>query len=392
MIDETQEWKDKQELKESHERFRKSFYNNPIAQIILDSRNRNIKDANEQFLALSGLTYDEIIGENISSAGITPCTEDMGKYKLSSLTEHGLNACEAIMRVKYGDEINVLQSYVSIKLNGAPHELWTIIDLSALKQAENHLKHLNKTLEHKVYERTQDLTRLLEREKLINDLKARFIAMASHEFRTPLTTILMSADLLETYLKNNDVAKCAKHIRGIKAAVKLLTEILEDFLSLNSIEQGLVKPLITGFNITDIAGKITDEIGATLKQGQHIAYAHTGPELVRQDINILKNVMLNLLANASKYAAEGTTITLTTSVKKDNILITVADSGIGIPEDDQPHIFTRFFRARNAEVLQGTGLGLHIAKKYVRLLHGKINFVSKENVGTTFMVEVPLLK
>ena len=224
----------------------------------------------------------------------------------------------------------------------------------------------------------------------MNDLKSRFVSMASHEFRTPLTTVLVSAGLLETYIQHNEPEKSFKHISRIKSSVSLLTEILEDFLSLDKIERAIVKPFTIVFDLHDFAEKILSETEATLKKGQSIDYSITGNSFVKLDINMLKNIMLNLISNASKYSGEGAKIKWSATVRPQKFVITVSDSGIGIPVDDQPFIFSRFFRAKNVEVIQGTGLGLHIVKKYVELLHGTINFVSTEHVGTTFVVGVPL--
>ena len=309
----------------------------------------------------------------------------------STITNDTIHECETTAHVKTGELINVLQSYVMIKVHDEPHELWTVIDLTALKQAENHLAQLNEALEHKIKARTKDLTNMLEREKGINDLKSRFVSMASHEFRTPLTTVLVSTGLLETHIQRNDTEKCAKHIARIRSSVKLLTDILEDFLSLDKIEQGQVKPLETLIDLSVFAEKIIDDAKDTLKKGQYIDFSLTGPEMVKQDINILMSIMLNLLSNASKFSNEQAEIKWVISVQHSSMIISVSDNGIGIPDEDKPYLFSRFFRAKNAEVIPGTGLGLNIVKKYVELLHGKISFVSTENVGTTLIVEVPLL-
>ena len=387
--DETQRFKDKDEVKQSHERFKKTFHNNPVAQFIVCTTNEKIIDVNRKFLELLGYSESEVLGGNIAAIGISACNcGNQDEY--SSNHENPANQCEETIRVKSGELINVRQSYVVFNLNETRYQLWTIIDLTAVKTAESSLKLLNEQLEHKVEERTRDLTSLLEREKLMNDLKSRFVSMASHEFRTPLTTVLVSAGLLETYIQHNEREKSTKHITRIKSAVYLLTEILEDFLSLDKIERAIVKPFTIVFDLHDFAEKILNETEGALKKGQSIEYNVTGNSSVKMDINMLKNIMLNLISNASKYSDEQGRISWSMSVQPGKLLITLADNGIGIPIDDQPFIFSRFFRAKNVEVMQGTGLGLHIARKYAELLHGTITFVSTENVGTTFIVEIPL--
>ena len=389
--DETQKWRDKHELKQSRERFEKAFHNNPVPHFILRASDRTIVNVNTRFLKLFGYNLNEVIGKEIKFLGIDSCHADGKEILPSTITNDTIHECETTAHVKTGELINVLQSYVMIKVHDEPHELWTVIDLTALKQAENHLAQLNEALEHKIKARTKDLTNMLEREKGINDLKSRFVSMASHEFRTPLTTVLVSTGLLETHIQRNDTEKCAKHIARIRSSVKLLTDILEDFLSLDKIEQGQVKPLETLIDLSVFAEKIIDDTKDTLKKGQYIDFSLTGPEMVKQDINILMSIMLNLLSNASKFSNEQAEIKWVISVQHSSMIISVSDNGIGIPDEDKPYLFSRFFRAKNAEVIPGTGLGLNIVKKYVELLRGKISFVSTENVGTTLIVEVPLL-
>ncbi len=391
VTDETGRWKEKHELRQSHERFRKIFKYNPVAQLIIRESDSHIIDANNKFLNLFGYELDEVIGKDTASIGLDHCKECKVKISEAPDEHHIDNDCEYEAQIKSGKVINLLQSYVLIKLHDVTHEIWSLADITEQKAAEGELKRSNEELEKKVTERTKDLANLLEREKRMNELKSRFVATASHEFRTPLTTILASAGLVETYARRMDTEKCLKHIDRIKASVELLTEILEDFLSLDKIEQGNVKPNITSFNLEDFAGNVMREAESTLKKGQSIEYSLTGDMIIKQDHNILKNTMLNLLSNAIKYSGEGANISWDISAQRDKTIITVADNGIGIPFDDQPYIFSRFFRARNAETIQGTGLGLNIVKKYIELLHGKISFVSTENAGTSFILELPVI-
>lgn len=391
IVDETLRWRERHELRQSHLRFRQIFQHNPVAQIILRVCDHTIVDANAKFLQLFNFKMEDIIARSVEENGLEHYNECRKKLHYEPADADGVRQCETTATTHDGKYMHVSLSYVNIKMHDEPHEVWSIIDISSQKEAEENLKKINEHLERKVRQRTQDLTNMLEREKILGDLKSRFVSMASHEFRTPLTTILASAGLLENHIVRNDLEKCARHIGRIRSSVKLLTEILEDFLSLDKIEQGLVKPNIATFNLKDLADNIIQETELTLKKGQKIMLDTDSIPEVKQDINLLKNTMLNLLSNAIKYSGEGKTIVLSMKANDHRILIQVSDQGIGIPDEDQPHIFSRFFRARNSEVYQGTGLGLNIVKKYVELMHGKINFVSKENVGTTFTVEVPVM-
>jgi PAS domain S-box-containing protein len=241
----------------------------------------------------------------------------------------------------------------------------------------------------------EDMRRALEKEKQLNELKSRFVSMASHEFRTPLSTILSSSSLVEKYLgKAGDIDPAAvkenttRHLKRIKASVGNLTSILNDFLSLDKLEQGKIEIKPTQLSIDKFAEELIEEIQPTLKKGQKIVYNHSGKTEVYLDRQMLKNILYNLISNASKYSEEDSIIDFTTSLDKKGLNITVTDHGMGIPENDQVHLFERFFRAKNVTNIQGTGLGLNIVKRYADLLNGEVTFNSKQGKGTTFNIHI----
>lgn len=260
------------------------------------------------------------------------------------------------------------------------------------------LKKLNEELEGRVERRTaelskakEELTNALTKEKDLNELKSRFVSMASHEFRTPLSTILSSVSLLEQYNQPEQEEKRNKHIGRIKSMIKNLTDILNDFLSLDKLEEGKVNANPVLFDIKALSEEMTEEIQMTAKKGQKISYTHTGDETeVNLDKNIIRNVIINLLNNAVKYSPENKPIEFTTNVSKNQISLSVKDNGIGIPDQDKPYMFERFFRAHNVGAVQGTGLGLSIVKRYVELMGGTIDFTSEYGKGTTFRVKIPV--
>lgn len=251
------------------------------------------------------------------------------------------------------------------------------------------MQRLNLELDAKVTERTKELITSLEREKELNELKSRFVSMASHEFRTPLSAILSSISLIDSYQKEEQAEKRKKHTERIKASVRNLVDILNDFLSLDKLEQGKVEIKTAKIDLPEFAEDIIEEVSGMLKQGQKINFSHNGEKEIVQDRKVLKNILLNLLSNAIKYSLENKEIYFLMEVHKDLVSIKVKDEGIGIPEEDQENLFGKFFRAKNATNISGTGLGLNIVKKYVELLDGNISFISKYNEGTTFTVELP---
>ncbi|WP_020535930.1 PAS domain-containing sensor histidine kinase [Lewinella cohaerens] len=299
-------------------------------------------------------------------------------------------------------------------------------DLSDIKAAEQRIMELNRALEEKVVQRTEDLAnavdqllgtnqllkqeieekqavenqlreqeqelqQALRKEKELNALKSRFVSMASHEFRTPLSTILSSTELVEMYHKEEQQPKRLRHIDRIKAAVSNLNNILNDFLSLSRLEEGKLDVQLEELELVAFLSEMEDEINLLLKDGQQLMFPSQKEKwVITTDPKILRNILLNLLSNASKYSEKGQTIYL--DVEKDETAVTfvIKDEGMGIPKEDQKHLFTRFFRAHNVENIKGTGLGLHIVQQYLDLLKGKIEFTSEMSKGSVFRITLPI--
>ncbi len=269
---------------------------------------------------------------------------------------------------------------------GEPYAVAFITDISKRKEAEESLLQTNANLERLVTERTLALTEALEREKELGELKSRFVSMASHEFRTPLSTVLSSVSLINSYIELGENEKTQKHVERIKNSIKNMTVILDDFLSLDKLEQGKVTVDRSVFNIVEFAEELLEEVRLICKNGQEILLHHHGFSEVYLDRKLVRNIFLNLLSNAIKYSNEGTKIIVEITILEALITLSVQDFGIGIPDEDQKHLFDKFFRAKNASSIQGTGLGLNIVKHYAALMDGTLSFVSRVHEGTTFTI------
>lgn len=265
---------------------------------------------------------------------------------------------------------------------------------------------MNKEQEQKVEDRTkmlrealselerskEELNLAFENEKELSELKSRFSTMASHEFRTPLSTILSSAYLLRKYNELNPDAKVQKHISRIEDAVGGMKTILEEFLSLGKLEEGLVQSNMESVSPTALEATVNDlleELQTGSKYNPIVHYTNLVSASIQIDKTLVKNICINLFSNAMKFTGENGTISINTSVADNNFTISVADNGIGISEEDQQHLFERFFRAKNSINIQGTGLGLHIVSKYLELMNGRITIQSKLNEGCTVTIYVP---
>ncbi|MEZ5029391.1 MAG: HAMP domain-containing sensor histidine kinase [Ferruginibacter sp.] len=231
-----------------------------------------------------------------------------------------------------------------------------------------------------------ELTKALSKEKELSDLKSRFVSMASHEFRTPLSTILSSASLVAKYTEAEQQENRTKHILRIKSSVNNLTNLLNEFLSIGKIEDGKITANNFEFNLKEMLTVLCNEMEAIAKNEQQIIFTYTGDEYIVSDPSLLRNVVTNLLSNAIKFSPEKSIIEVTCNILSNEIILSIKDNGIGISAEDQVHLFERFFRGTNVTNIQGTGLGLHIVGKYIEILDGKIEFKSELEKGTEFII------
>jgi len=248
-------------------------------------------------------------------------------------------------------------------------------------------------LEEEVTERKraeEEVRKSLEKERELNELKSKFVSIASHEFRTPLSTVLSSASLIQQYKNKGEFDKVDKHVSRIKSSVNHLTLILNDFLSLGKLEEGKVETNKERINLENFMSEISEEVQSFLKEGQQIKiHCEQGANEIHTDMSILRNILFNLISNASKYSEPNKTVSVSCSRNNSATTFSIRDEGIGIPKEDHKHMFDRFFRASNAGTIQGTGLGLNIVKRYTDLLNGTITFTSEYGKGSTFIVVIP---
>ena len=266
----------------------------------------------------------------------------------------------------------------------------------ALADMNKKMEALNEELERKVVVRTSklhetmqkleaskdELSTALSKEKDLGELKSAFVSMASHEFRTPLSTILSSASLLAKYKLTDEQDKRDKHVQRIKSSVINLNNILNEFLSLGKIEDGKITAHKTIFDIENLVLQQVNEMTEILKPGQKVSYTHHGDADVTLDEVLFKNILINLLSNAAKFSGENKAIFITTKTNEKSVQFCIKDKGIGISKKDQEHLSEIFFRASNATNIPGTGVGLHIVAKYVEMLNGKMEIKSELEKGT----------
>ena len=362
-----------------------------------------------------GYEQKEVVGQNIKILMPQPYKKEHDGYlkRYHETNEPRIIGIgrEVIGQTKNGKTFPFRLAVSKVVLNDRVIFTGIIHDLTDVEMAKNELKQLNDQLERKIESRTLELekavnkllstNRLLEdreallqqslqKEKELNDMKSKFVSMASHEFRTPLSTIMSSASLISKYTESDQNENRLKHVNRIKNSVNNLTGILNDFLSLSKIEEGRVEIRIEEVNIYDLIIQVVEEVKPIQEAEQNIGFSCDKDFIIKTDPHILKNVLFNLVSNAIKYSGREGKIDIACNKSSDDMKISVSDNGMGIPEGEQQHLFERFFRASNVENIQGTGLGLSIVKRYVNMLNGSISFQSKQGSGTTFNITIPI--
>jgi PAS domain S-box-containing protein len=355
------------ELKNVNELFVKLFYESPVGMVISRIQTGEIINCNKAFADLINFSKSELIGKTAVQLDILSNTIQREEI-MSGVKRNGTaRDLEVQLKPRDRESVWVSISMQSIDINDEPCLLSAILDMTVHKEAEEKMRlALNYEIE-------------------LNKLKSNFVTLASHEFRTPLTTILSSAFLLDKYVSEEYREKVNKHLTRIKNSVSLLTSILDEFLSLSKIEEGKLEAKSEKLNIREAMDALCSNLQGMAKPGQRIVYAHMGEEEIYSDPVLLGSIVNNLVSNAIKYSADSDQIHVS-SVVNSKIYLSVKDHGIGISKEDQKHLFDRFFRASNTGNIQGTGLGLHIMKHYLDMLGGSIEVISEPGQGSEFKI------
>lgn len=362
-------------LRESEEHNRLLFEESPDAVVLFDEGGRVVR-ANHAFESLVGIARDQLVGHSLSDMDLLTRQH---VEQLASATLHALQQRPDSAEVEFslgssaGASRDVSAHTFALYLEGRLHYLTTMRDITAEKQAE------------------AALLRALEQQKELNDLKSRFISMTSHEFRTPLTTILSSTELLELYGDRWPEDKKQVHHHRIKNAVTHMTRLLEDVLILGRVEAGRLAFHPAPLDLLRFCHAMVEELQLSAREKHNFEFVAKGDcDRAYMDEKLLRQILGNLLSNAIKYSPQRGLIRLTLDCQGGWATFAVQDDGIGIPEEAQARLFETFYRAPNVSAIPGTGLGLAIVKRTVELHGGTITFTSTVGHGAIFRVTLPI--
>jgi PAS domain S-box-containing protein len=400
-------------LQESEERYRKLVASVPDI-ILRTDLNGNILFINDEISFISpAISVDTVIGKNMLSFVIDE-DKKTAVENMKLMFEKPLGIKE--YRIKLDDgtafvcELNgdVLRD----SQNRPTGMVFVMRDITKRKEIEHELENYRQHLEELIKNRTNELETVnkllqeevlkqieaekkvkdaLEKEKELSYLKTKFISIASHEFRTPLTTVLSSTELLERYGRNWEVDKYNKQTERIKKSVNYLTHLMDDVLIISRADSGK-----TVFNPKPVEFKkfcqsIVDEMKMLLKENHELEFSYdVDKNILFVDEKLLKHILNNLISNAIKYSVNGGKILFEVMSRPDELQFIISDSGIGIPEEDQTNLFEPFNRGKNVKDIHGTGLGMSIVKRSVDMHKGTILFTSKVGIGTTFKIKIPI--
>ncbi len=425
LVDQRQLHQTERDLDHSVRRYEAVFSYASIGILVCDQQGR-LLSANHMASQLFGYDISDLTTRLVDDLIPPIVSYSHSQYQQSfnqqpQVWEMGHNR-ELYARRKDGSVFPVEISLSYFQLEAEQYTVAYIIDTTVKKATERQLlaqrdeiQRNNADLEQKVNDRTNalmttlgqleqakdKLTKALAAEQQIGELKSRFVSMASHEFRTPLTVVQTSTTLIEKFLALGQPAACQIQLDYIRTSTRHLNDILDEFLSVGILEAGKVEARPVLVNVSTLITETVASIQGILKPSQRVEMELSGSvstsiDSICLDPSLLRKVILNLLTNAVKYSGTdcgplGSVVNLRVTRADNQLTLIVQDQGIGIPPDDQHHLFERFFRARNVSNITGTGLGLHIVGRYVALMGGTISLHSILDQGTTVTILLPII-
>ncbi len=353
---------------------REAILNNAVVGIVLSVKRRH-EWVNEKFAQMLGYPKQVLIGQG--SDYLHPDTESwqrFGTEARSALIATNSYVCEMELKRRNGELFWVEMGGSCIRPNDPDAGvIWTFLDISARKKSE------------------AEVREALAQQKALNELRTRFVAMTSHEFRTPLAAILSAEEVLRHYGDRLPEAERIETLDGIAAGVQRMSRMMDRVLLLGKADAQMLEYRPHELDLPALCRELVEEVRLQFPHSRCQVVAHWGPGVDRGwfDDKLLRHIFGNLLSNAVKYSPDGGEVSFEVRREGGETVFRVRDRGIGIPADEIPHLFESFHRATNVGSIQGTGLGLAIVKNAVEVHHGRIEVTSELGQGTTFTVRLP---
>lgn len=344
-----------------------------------------IVEWNNHCVQSTGFTKKEVLSKKFSEVLVNePNTPLFSNLMDAMLKNRSIGNYEFPLCKKDGTELIVMLSATPrTNANGL------VIGATIVGQDITELTAYRRSLEKQVKSKTAALKQVLKKEKEAVDMKSRFVSIASHEFRTPLSSIDFAASFIKQNAATIGKKKLNEKVEVIEKHVNYMSHLLEDVLNYSKNETGRIKPITTEICLDEFIKNSVEEVTCSCKHSHHICVSTNNLGSVVTDEKLLRNIVINLLTNAVKFSPAREEISLNVLDQDSFITLQVRDEGIGIPNEEIALIFEPFIRGRNVEAIQGTGLGLSIVKKAVELLDGTIEVQSTPGKGSVFTVTIP---
>jgi PAS domain S-box-containing protein len=355
---------------------REAILNNAVVGIVL-SVHRVHEWVNDKFAQMLGYPRQVLIGQ--SSLYIHPDQEAWERFGVearASLIASNGYTCERQLRRRDGELFWVEMGGSCVRANDPDSGvIWTFLDITGRKTSE------------------AEIRGALEQQKVLNELRSRFVAMTSHEFRTPLAAILSAEEVLRHYGDRLPPSDRLETLDSIAQGVQRMSRMMDRVLLLGKADAQMLEFEPAEVHVGALCRRLVEEVWAQHPDTACDIAVRAAPDVgvSRCDEKLLRHIFGNLLSNAIKYSPRGGQVRFDVRRAGDDLVFEVADQGIGIPADEVPHLFESFHRASNVGAIQGTGLGLAIVKNAVEVHGGRIEVDSAAGIGTTFTVRLPAL-
>lgn len=358
---------------------------NSNAPIFGVDRNGYINEWNKITAELTGYTRNEVLGKKWANFLAPEVHEKVSSVLRNVLDGHPATNYQLPTRSKNGKEL-----ILSISMSARYDSNKNVKGAICVGQDITELLLYRRDLERMVDERTRDLNEALKKEKELVEMKSKFVSIASHEFRTPLSTISFAAESIRNYFHQLSIDEINRKLIKIEDQASHMTNLLEDILTIGKSEAGKIKLKRVSLDLKEFIESLVEEVKVGARQQREIQFRYSYPRTkISIDDKLLRNIVSNLLTNAIKFSEPQSLVRVSVSGQNGVIIIEVADQGIGIAEQELGSIFESFQRGSNASNIQGTGLGLSILKKAVELMGGTISVKSRLNEGSVFTVKIP---